>query len=224
MYPATVQLMDANLAVPLNNKTCSRDLCMAHPSEYNYTTDMFHDHAVSWVRKVAAGPKPFFLYMAYTVPHAGGWEAQKESGQPVPTDLQYANNSWPQVEIDHAGSALCCSLAWFLTHACACSATITYMDAKFGELMAAVSQQGADSNTVTFFASDNGAHNEGGHNHLFFASTGGLRGFKRSWYEGGIRSPSMVRWPGHIQAGSNSSSQWAFCMRLPVSLFCCTCL
>ena len=42
---------------------------------------------------------------------------------------------------------------------------------------------GVAEQTVVFFASDNGAHNEGGHNVHFFDSTGGLRGFKRSYYE-----------------------------------------
>jgi arylsulfatase A-like enzyme len=57
--------------------------------------------------------------------------------------------------------------------------------------------------------SDNGAHNEGGHSYLFFNSSGPLRGFKRSLYEGGVRSPTMIRWPGTITP-ANSSYAWAF--------------
>ena len=44
----------------------------------------------------------------------------------------------------------------------------------------------------------------------FFDSTGGLRGFKRSYYEGGVRSPSLVRWPGVTPAGAISATPWAF--------------
>jgi arylsulfatase A len=61
---------------------------------------------------------------------------------------------------------------------------------------------------------DNGAHNEGGHNYLFFDSSGPLRGFKRSLYEGGIRSPIMVRWPGTVPA-QISTYTWAFWDFLP---------
>ena len=64
--------------------------------------------------------------------------------------------------------------------------------------------------THGYSASDNGAHNEGFHKVTFFNSTGGLRGFKRSLYEGGVRSPTLMRWPKTIEAGRRSSLRWAF--------------
>lgn len=84
------------------------------------------------------------------------------------------------------------------------------MDASVGKLVAGLDL----SNTFVFFVSDNGAHEEGGHNHTFFNSTGGLRGFKRSLYEGGVRSPSMVAGPG-IAPGTRSAVPWAFWDILP---------
>ena len=77
-------------------------------------------------------------------------------------------------------------------------------------MLTALKEGGLESNTVVFFASDNCAHNEGGHDHTFFNSTGGLRGFKRSFYEGGVRSPSIVRWPGNVPAGRVSHTPWFF--------------
>ena len=70
---------------------------------------------------------------------------------------------------------------------------------------------------IVFFASDNGAHLEGGHSYTFFNSTGGLLGHKRSLYEGGMRSPSMVRWPGTISPGIVSDFQWAFWDFMPTA-------
>jgi len=138
--------------------------------------------------------QPFFLYQAFTVPHAGGWShapASAESGAPVPSDGQYADkDGWPNVEKDHA-------------------AVITYLDNYVGAMMQTVSTLGIEENTIMFFASDNGAHLEGGHSYHFFNSTGGLAGHKRSLYEGGVRSPIMVRWPGTITPGV-SDFAWAF--------------
>lgn len=204
MYPRSVDagpmpsgLLQLNLTGNWRKK--GRELCMASPGTYNYTVDVFHDSAVSWLDTVAGGPRPFFLYLGFTVPHAGGWgdaPNAPEQGNPVPSDAQYASKPWPNVEKDHA-------------------AVITYLDSKVGELLLRLRSLGVDNETIVFFASDNGAHVEGGHRKEFFDSTGGLRGQKRSYFEGGVRSPSMARWPGTIPAGRRSSFAWAFWDALP---------
>ena len=84
------------------------------------------------------------------------------------------------------------------------------MDDFVGQIFATLKAQGLDENTIVFFASDNGASNEGGQNYAFFASSGPLSGYKRSLKEGGHRSPLIVRWPGKVKAGSRSDYQWAF--------------
>jgi len=176
-----------------NWKEKSRELCLANPQSYNYTIDVFHDAAVSWLQQVANADKPFFMYLSFTVPHAGGWSdapENLENGNPVPI-CNYNNSTWPEVERDHA-------------------AVIAYLDDKVGDLMQRLKSLGVDDNTLVLFASDNGAHKEGGHATEFFDSTGGLQGQKRSLYEGGVRSPTMARWPAKIQAGRVSSFPWAF--------------
>ena len=68
-----------------------------------------------------------------------------------------------------------------------------------------------DDNTIVFLTSDNGPHKEGGHDPLFFNSNGPLRGHKRDLYEGGIRAPLIVSWPGNLKAGTESdhiSAHW----------------
>lgn len=208
MYPRVIDagetLGGCNLT--LNWKAKSRDLCMASPERYNYTTDVFVGAALKWLDNIATAPaaegsaeqRPFFLYLSLTVPHAGGWtDNAAEEGAPVPNDLQYVNeSSWPDVERDHA-------------------AAITYMDTCVGALVRKLRALGVEKDTLVLFASDNGAHLEGGHDVRFFNSTGGLRGHKRSMFEGGVRSPTMVRWPGRVRAGSVSRVPWAFWDVLP---------
>eukprot|EP00439_Symbiodinium_sp_Y106_P082455 s400_g21.t2 len=203
MYPVKIDsgMEQLNFKLSGNLGAKSRDLCMESPEAYNYTIDIFHDHGMAWLEAAAseASRRPFFLFLSYTIPHAGGWsDAPKslESGNPVPCDLQYADEQWPDVEKDHA-------------------AVITYLDSKVGDLLARLKALNIDKDTLVFFASDNGAHSEGGHDHRFFDSTGGLRGYKRSMFEGGVRSPTMVRWPDSIPAGRVSDFAWAFWDVLP---------
>lgn len=75
---------------------------------------------------------------------------------------------------------------------------ITQLDAALGQVMDALGEVDAADDTLLIFTSDNGpVANFGG-------TTGGLRGGKRSGYEGGIRVPGVARWPGHIEPGTIS--------------------
>jgi arylsulfatase A-like enzyme len=94
---------------------------------------------------------------------------------------------------------------------------ITRMDKDIGKLMANLKNLGLDENTLVMFSSDNGAHKEGGHDPEFFHSHGPLRGIKRDLYEGGIRVPTLARWPGKIKAGQVSDQVWAFWDFLPTA-------
>lgn len=71
---------------------------------------------------------------------------------------------------------------------------------------------GIDEKTVVFFCSDNGAAKRWGGR---FDSSGKLRGQKRDLYEGGIRTPMIVRWPGRVVAGRESDAPWYFADVLP---------
>jgi arylsulfatase A-like enzyme len=143
--------------------------------------------------------RPFFLYLPYTIPHANN-ELEKETGNgmEVPSDEPYSNEPWPQVEKNKA-------------------AMITRLDKYVGMIMEALKKAGMDKNTVVMFTSDNGAHKEGGVDPKFFHSNGPLRGIKRDLYEGGIRVPFIVWWPGHVKAGTTSDLPAAFWDFLPTA-------
>ena len=82
------------------------------------------------------------------------------------------------------------------------AAMITRMDKDVGRILKLLKTLGIDDNTIVFFCSDNGA--AGG-------SSGPLRGGKgKIQYEGGVRTPMVVRWPGTIPTGKVSDNQWYF--------------
>ena len=74
---------------------------------------------------------------------------------------------------------------------------------------------GISDNTLIIFSSDNGPTPEGGGDVEFFDSNSIYRGYKRDLYEGGIRMPTLARWPGRIQPGSRSDHVSAFWDLMP---------
>ena len=88
-------------------------------------------------------------------------------------------------------------------------AVLTNIDRHVGRILDKLDELGLSENTVVIFSSDNGPAgdlNRGISHHAGVASTGPFRGHKRSIYEGGIREPFIVRWPGTTPAGKVDSS------------------
>jgi arylsulfatase A-like enzyme len=160
-----------------------------------YSHDLFAADALRFVERNKN--RPFFLYLALTIPHANNEAGNK--GMEVPSLEPYADKEWPEPQKAHA-------------------AMITRMDGDVGRLMAKLKKLKLDNNTLVMFSSDNGPHKEGGGDPAFFNSSGPLKGYKRALYEGGIRVPLIARWPGKIKAGSVSHHISAFWDFLPT---CC---
>ena len=155
-----------------------------------YSHDLFTREALDFIRRERGSP--FFLYLAYTIPHANNELTRKTgNGMEVPSDAPYSDEKWPKPEKNYA-------------------AMIRRMDADIGKIFALLKELNLDDDTIVIFTSDNGPQgkDEGGYDQTFFNSNGGLRGIKRELYEGGIREPMIVRWPGKVRAGQTSDHVW----------------
>lgn len=173
-----------------------------------YSADMIHQEALRWIDS-QNGEKPFLGIFTYTLPHA-------ELAQPSDSILngyidKFTNDkTWPGQEGSRYNP---------VTHTHAqFAAMITRLDAYVGEIMDALDRKGLRDNTIIIFTSDNGPHEEGGADPEFFGRDGKLRGLKRQCYEGGIRVPFIVSWPGVTKPGSVNDRQIAFYDIMPT--FC----
>lgn len=162
-----------------------------------YSHDLFTDEALGFIGRHKE--KPFFLYLAYTLPHANNEAGRvREHGMEVPSEEPYADKPWPSAQRCHA-------------------AMITRLDRDVGRVLDALAEHGLAKDTLVIFTSDNGVHKEGGVDPSFFNDSGPLRGIKRDLYEGGIRVPSIAWWPGTIAPAGTSGQVWAFWDFLPTA-------
>ncbi len=160
-----------------------------------YAPDLFLKEGLHFLKENK--DKPFFLYYATVAPHANNEKTKaKGNGNEVPSDEPYTKETWPQPEKDKA-------------------AMITRMDADIGKLLAKLKELGIEKNTLVIFSSDNGPHQEGGNKAPFFNSSGPFKGVKRAMTDGGIRVPTIMRWPDAIKPNTTSEHVWAFWDFLP---------
>ncbi|GAA5497373.1 ulvan-active sulfatase [Rubritalea halochordaticola] len=121
--------------------------------------------------------RPFFCYAAWTPPHG-----QYVIPQDDPNLQLYKDKPWNQTVKNYAGM-------------------VSLLDQGVGRVLNKLKELGIDDNTLVIYTSDNGAN---GPFIKALNSNGGLKGGKRSLYEGGIRAPFVARWPGKIKPGTQS--------------------
>ncbi len=163
-------------------------------SQAQYSFDVIHAKSLDFVRR--NHDRPFFLYLAHTLPH----------GPVIVPELgPYKDKDWPIGHKEWAGM-------------------VTRLDAAVGELMALLKELDVDKQTIVFFASDNG-HSSHGYDRDKSAATIGdhfqsyppTRGHKGDTYDGAFRIPALARWPGNIKPGQVSDQPWALWDVLPTA-------
>ncbi|MFO1501836.1 MAG: arylsulfatase [Verrucomicrobiota bacterium] len=193
-YPSYLWRNEQKVALPNQVANEDKEGAGVSTNRVAYSQDLFTNEALQFLERNQS--RPFFLYLAYTLPHANN--ENKAQGMEISGDAPYSNEPWPQAERNKA-------------------AMITRLDQDVGRILDRLRQLGLDANTCVFFASDNGPHKEGGVAPDFFRSSGPFRGIKRDLYEGGIRVPLLVRWPGTIPAGRITAHVCAFWDFLPTA-------
>ena len=155
-----------------------------HVSENGYATELITDEAISYLEDREGEDEPFFLYLAYNAPHYGkGWSPSNQTPinimQPQAEDLRRVSEIEDKVRREFA-------------------AMTVSLDDGVGKVIEALDANGLSEDTLVIFLTDHGGDPVFGGNNLPY------RGDKATLFEGGLRVPCIMRWPGKIEAGSAS--------------------
>ncbi len=175
-----------------------------------YSTDLISDEAVKCITNYSKSSKPFLLYVAYNAPH-GPLQAKEDDllsygydkSKPVfgKKDTEKSGNE----ETQGRGN----------TPKQTYAAMVTCMDRGIGKILAQLKASNIADNTIVLFFSDNGAApGEGG-------SSGVLRGTKFQEWDGGVRSPAVIKWPKMFKAGTHNNQLMGYIDVVPTLLSIC---
>lgn len=167
-----------------------------HLDGKTYAQDLLMERAEDYLRDKARHEKPFLLYFTPALPHAD-LDAEEEDKAPFRgkfCERPFEGNWYSATDEPKATYA----------------GMISRIDKDVRRMLDILKEEGLLERTLFIFTSDNGAHEEGGHDPYFFDGNGPYRGLKRALYEGGIRTPFIALWPGVIRPGSTSYHQLAF--------------
>ena len=164
-----------------------------------YCTDLFEREAVRFLKTKRR--EPFFLYVPFNAPHgASNLDPTIRGGAQAPDRFKAV---YPKLQ-EQAGIEQ--RTRYGKTYTVPNRAarrlefvgSVTAMDAAIGRLLDLLDEYGIADNTIVLFFSDNGGGSS--------ADNAPLRGRKGQMFEGGLRVPCIVRWPGKIPAGTTSDA------------------
>lgn len=151
-----------------------------------YATDVITDEAVAVLRDSQKSKQPLYLHLSYNAPHFGkGWNEAEQNPenimQPKLADLE---------KVRHIKDPLRRAFA----------AKVVGMDESIGVLMKTLDELAMTDDTLVIFMTDHGGDPKYG------GSNRPLRGGKATLFEGGIRVPCIVRWPGKVKASTSTNA------------------
>lgn len=165
----------------------------------HYSHDLFTGEAIRFIQENKE--QPFFLYLAYTIPHVD-LDVPDDSSQPyletIKEDKVYGKPGGQHYRYSKTPRATFAGM-------------VSRLDRDVGKIKKFVDALGIGEETLIIFSSDNGPTSAGGADPDFFDGNGPFRGIKRDLFEGGIRVPMIARWKGHIKPGTTTdhiSAHW----------------
>ncbi len=170
-----------------------------------YAPDIIQQKVIEYI-STNDDKQPFFLFLPYTLPHA-------ELLVPDDSIFQYYKGRFKETPYkgkDYGTGALNDGYTSQQYPHATFAAMVARLDLYVGQVVDKLKEKGLDKNTLIIFTSDNGPHQEGGGDPVFFKSVGGFRGNKRDLSEGGIRVPFIAKWNGSIKPGTSSEHVGAF--------------
>lgn len=150
-----------------------------------YTTELFQRKALGFLDHASKLKRPFFLYVAFNAPHLA---SDLDPGTPPVQATEDYIKMYPEGKTKEEKIRR------------NYKAAITQMDHAVGEILKKVDAMGETNNTLVIFLTDNGGFPNLG------ADNFPLRGGKGQMFEGGIRVPCIIKWPGHIREGTKNDA------------------